>query len=356
MCKMKTIARKVLIIILFVFLLAGCSSPASAPAPTPTNAIVDTTIQTSQGLTTPGTNTTDLIDYTHKQRIFHLKIPGNWKVDEQSSFTNFTAPDNSGSIQVVVVNTGVELNELGFANFVDATETNNFGMYPNYSQVERTVDNEKSFATIRTTLDINKIPQKIISLYKQQGKIVFYMHFRSDAIAFEKNNSLFEQIIPTSYFDSAYAAGFIPYNFFHDFGGPNNLFTLNIPFNWVYQNKQSETTIQDTFVSPDNHARIQNITYNDGSAVSRSQADLIALELLQEIYAKDVRISEARTRPDLSIRWTWASKTANIEGTTFYETRGTSFLMLTLLSETEDKKLFDPLFNLIIESYQLPKQ
>ena len=55
-----------------------------------------------------------------------LKIPVNWKVDEQESFTKITAPDESGSIQVFAVNTGIELNELGFANFVDATEKNNY--------------------------------------------------------------------------------------------------------------------------------------------------------------------------------------------------------------------------------------
>jgi hypothetical protein len=359
---MISITHRVLIIILSVFLLAGCSSPASAPVPIPTNANTDTTAtgSTPAAVTTtqpsqPGTNAADLIDYTHKQLIFHLKIPANWKVDEQSSFTNITAPDNSGSIQVMAVNTGVELNELGFANFVDATEANTFARFLNYTQVERTVDTAKSFAIIRTNLDINNIPQKIISLYNKLGKIVFYMHFRSDAIAYEINNSLFEQIIPDIYFDSAYAADFIPYDIGYDFTEPNNLFILNVPSNWMYQYFIGENTIQNTFVSPDNHARIQNITYDDGSFVSPGQTDLIALELLQEIYAKDVRISEARTQPDLSIRWTWASKTGNIEGTTFYETRGTSFLMLSLLSDTEDKKVFDPLFNLIIESYQLPK-
>jgi hypothetical protein len=361
---MNKIARRVLIVILFVFLLAGCSSPASAPIPIDT--ITNTTatgsspaavrtMQPSQGLATPGANTADLIDYTHKQLIFHLKIPGNWKLDEQTSFTNLTAPDNSGSIQIAAVNTGVELNELGFANFVDATEANTFSRFLNYTQVERSVDNSKRLAYIRTTLDINKVPQKIISIYKRQGKIVFYMLLRSDAIAFDKNNSLFEQIIPTSEFDSTYAADFIPYDIVYDFSEPNNLFILNVPSNWMYQIFKGENTIQDTFVSPDNHAKIQTITYNDGNTIPHGQTDLIALDLLKEIYAQDVRISETRTQPDLSIRWTWASKTGNIEGITFYEIRGTSFLMLTLLSETEYKKLFDPLFNLIIESYQLPK-
>jgi hypothetical protein len=78
--------------------------------------------------------------------------------------------------------------------------------------------------------------------------------------------------------------------------------------------------------------------------------------LLQEIYAKDVRISEVRTQPDLSIRWTWSSMIGNIEGTTFYETRGNFFLMLTFLSDIDVNNIFDPLFNLIIESYQLPER
>ena len=371
---MKTITGKIFLLLISSLLIVACTSPAPAPAPIPTNPVSEPTSMgsnpaavtgteqplgmnsTSQGLPTQNPSNPELIDYTHKKSFFRFKIPANWKVDEQESFTNITAPDDSGFIQVVAVNTGFELNELGFANFVDATEEYNFAKYINYSQMERTVDSKKGLATLQSTLDFNKIPQKILSIYQRQGRMVFYMHFWSNADIYETNGPLYEQISRSRFFDSAYAEELKPYSILYEFTGPNNLFAFKIPINWVYQNFADEKMIRDTFISPEGYASIQNITYDDGYTVTRGEADLIALELLKEIYAKDVRISEARTQADLSIRWTWASKSGGIEGTSFYETRGTSFLMLTLFCDKEYKNIFDPLFNRIIASYQLPER
>ena len=361
---MKTFTVKLLFLLITFLLVAACTSPASAPAPIPTNPISETTpisgtpiavVGTPLGGSTQIPFNAELIDYIHKNLIFRLKIPVNWKVDEQESFTDITAPDESGSIQVIAVNTGVELNELGFANFVDTTEKNNFASNQNYSQVERTVDNRKWVSILRSTFDANKIPQKMLSIYQRVGRVVFYIHFKTNASSYEKNNLLFEQIIQSSYFNSAKEAEIIPYNLVYEFNGPKNLFMLDVPTNWTYQKNSINNEIQDTFISPDAHARIINMAYDDSNLITRSHADRIALELLKEIYAKDVRISESSTQPDLSIRWSWTSKISGIEGTTFYETRGTSFLMLTFFCDIEYKEIFNPLFNRLIETYRRPE-
>ncbi len=361
---MKTITGKILLLLISSSLVVACTSPAPAPVPIPTNPVSEPASMgsnpaaltgTSQGLSTQNPINADLIDYTHKNLFFRIKIPANWKVDEQESFTNITAPDDSGFIQVVAVNTGFELNELGFANFVDATEEYNFAKYIKYSQVERTVDSKKGFATLQSTLDFNKIPQKILSIYQRQGRMVVYMHFWSNADTYETNGPLYEQISRSRFFDSANAEELKPYSILYEFTGPNNLFALKIPINWAHQNFANEKMIRDTFISPGGYARIQNITYDDGYTVTRGEADLIALDLLTETYAKDVRISEARTQADRSIRWTWASKSGGIEGTSFYETRGTSFLMLTFFCDKEYKEIFNPLFNRLIETYHRPE-
>jgi hypothetical protein len=359
-CKLKTIAGKIFVLLFSSLLVVACTSQAPVPAPIPANPVLETTpisgnpiaaAGASQDLPTQNPINADLIDYTHKNLIFRLKIPINWKVDEQEYFTDITAPDESGSIQVFAVNTGIELNELGFANFVDATEKNNFAGNTNYSLVERIVDNKKWVATLRSTFDTNKIPQKLLSIYQREDSVIFYIHLESNASSYEKNNLLFEQIIRSSFFNSASAAGFNPYNIVYDFTGSKNLFVIEIPTNWTYKKDNINNGIQDKFISPDGHGRIENITYDDGNAITRGKADRIALELLKEIYAKDVRISEAKTQPDLSIRWSWNSTKNGIEGTTFYETRGTSFLMLTFFWDKDYSGIFNPLFNRLIETY-----
>lgn len=346
---MKTVAGKILLLLFSSLLVVSCTSLTPPPAPIPT--YTATVSGTPEGLPTQNPLSAELIDYTHKKLIYQLKIPVNWKVDEQESFTIITAPDDSASIEVNAVNTGIELNELGFANFVDATENNNYAGLRNYAQVERKVDNQKSVATLQSTFDSGNIPQKMLSIYQREGILVFYMHFQTSASTYEKNNPLFEQIIQSALFNSSATAEIIPYNIVYDFNGSKNLFILEIPTNWTYQKNTINNGILDKFLSPDGHARIENITYDDGNPITRAKADRIALELLKELYANDVRISEAQTQPDLSIRWSWASTKSGIEGTSFYETRGTSFLMLTLYWDKDYTDIFNPLFNRIIQTY-----
>jgi hypothetical protein len=67
-----------------------------------------------------------------------------------------------------------------------------------------------------------------------------------------------------------------------------------------------------------------------------------------------VRIAEARTQLDLSIRWSWASTTRNIGETTFYEIHVATFLMLTFTYDKGYKEVINPLFNRFIETYRQP--
>ena len=358
---MKIIAAKILLLLISSLMVVACNSPAPSPAPIPTTAVSETTPISSNPNTAAGTPQStptqnplnaELIDYTHKKLIYQLKIPVGWKVDEQESFAYITAPDESASIIVAGVNTGVELNELGFANFVDATELNNFARNKNYSQVDRMLDYKSWVAILHSTFDSSNIPQKILSIYQREGNVVFYLIFQSNTDIYEKDSPLFDLIIHNAQFNSNNMAAIVPYNMVYDFSAPKNLFILEIPTNWTYQNNAIKNEILDRFISPDGHARIENITYDDGNAITRFKADRIALQLLQEIYAKDARIDEAKTQPDLSIRWSWASAKNGIEGTTFYETRGTSFLMLTFFCDKDYKGIFNPLFNQLIETYR----
>jgi len=124
------------------------------------------------------------------------------------------------------------------------------------------------------------------------------------------------------------------------FLGPNYLFSIFVPIHWTHTSENGDVYHIDTFQSPVTNAAIQNITYDDGKNVTRGVADTIALDFLKEIYAKDVFISKASVQSDNSTLSIWRSLSGSFQRTTFYGTRGTTFLILTIMYINDQRILF----------------
>lgn len=334
-----------LTIFLFVFAPA-CNPVAVQPLPIPGDV---PTAELSSNNGQPADS--ELVEFNHREKLFSMLIPAGWKVREEQSFAIFTAPDETAFILAAVENTGVLLDEAGFTNYISQSEKNNFGHLKDYQQAEAKMDNQLGIATVRSRFYLANEPQELSSYYIRKENIIITMRLQANRAEFLKIEKMFEQVMNSAKFDLDKASGLIPYNIVYDFTHPMNAFSLKMPTSWQYAREEFTNFTIDRFISPDGAAWIENLTYDDGNVIKPNQAFTITVNLVWELFAKDLRISEIKTQPDGSTRWVWRSDKNNLQGTTFYEIRGTKFLMLSLIAKKEIQEVIAPLFSVVIQNY-----
>jgi hypothetical protein len=109
----------------------------------------------------------------------------------------------------------------------------------------------------------------------------------------------------------------------------NKYFSIQVPGDWQHSqtvDKNKNFWYWDVIASPDNNARVESVVYDDGTPWTGSQNGQAALTLLNQFYSKtgqegDIRISNDSIQPDKSERLTWASKTGNYSGVSYFEVR-----------------------------------
>jgi hypothetical protein len=117
---------------------------------------------------------------------------------------------------------------------------------------------------------------------------------------------------------------------------------------------EGPNVVVDTFYAPDRHAVIQNMSYDDGTLVTKAMAGAFALELLKTYYATDIRITDDVVQPDGSERLTWHSRSGDYSGVSFFETRGTTFLLFTTLYDNPFEDIYLDVLNYTISTYDIP--
>jgi hypothetical protein len=137
---------------------------------------------------------------------------------------------------------------------------------------------------------------------------------------------------------------------------PNKLCTFDAPYAWAYSHTESndKTTIVDKFASPDGRSYIEHLVYDDGTAVSKSDSGRFALTLLHKYYADDLKVTDDTPQTDGSERLIWNSASGGYEGVTFFETRGTPFLMWTWVVNSDVFDVYNDLSIAILKSYKVP--
>ena len=343
---MKSFLPIILIGLFIIPMSLACNPSAVQPLPIPADATASKPlVNTSQPANF------ELAEFNHQQKLFSMLIPAGWKVREEETFATFAAPDETASIMAAVENTGIALDEASFTNYITLTEKNNFSHLKDYKQEEAKLDNHLGIATVRSQFYLANEAQELSSIYIRKENIIITMRLQANRSEYLKLEKLFDQVMNSAKFDLDKATGLIPYNMVYDFAHPMNVFTLKIPTSWRYNREEFANFAIDRFYSPDGLAWIENLTYDDGNVIKPNQAFTITANLVWELFAKDLRISEMKPQPDGSTRWVWRSDRNNIQGTTFYELRGTKFLMLSLITKKEVQEVIAPLFSLIIQNY-----
>lgn len=146
------------------------------------------------------------------------------------------------------------------------------------------------------------------------------------------------------------------------FTDQNNLYSIDVPSDWVYEQVSGDNYYIDQFKSPDGLALVENIVYNDGVQFTGSQHGKFALDLLNRFYSNtgdvgDIRVTGDQIQPDGSERLEWTSKSGNYSGFSYFEVRKPellNFLMITIEWSDSAKDQYIDILSAIIESYRTP--
>jgi hypothetical protein len=254
-----------------------------------------------------------------------------------------------------VTNTSYQIDGAAFEAFVDARDANLFGDFDGYEVINRQVDTDIGVARITKRLNFGGEPQVVFTLYDQHSAIVFSLDFWASADEAAPYREKYEEIIENAVVDATVAEEVVEeYYWIFTFTGPNDFFEIDVPLPWRYETTEGEFAIVDTFYSPDEHGIIQNITYDDGEAVNNSQAGQFALTLLRDFYATDIVITDDQVQPDGSERLTWNSPSGNYSGISFLESRGTTFLMFSVLWDNPYEVDYFDTLDYTISTYVTP--
>jgi hypothetical protein len=296
--------------------------------------------------------------YEHPEGYFSLYAPVGWSLDEGSAGSSWVAPDDSGAIYVYVEATGYELAPAEFSQLVAANESNYFATFEGYQVINRSTD-EFGATVVEQRLTKQGIPAVVLSYYFSAQDAVFMVDFWASETIAQAYRPVYEQIWSELLVDpQAVSAALIPYTgqmytFFDD----EELFSFDVPYTWSYEREEDDVSVVDTFSAPGEMAFVQSIKYDDGTEVSKSLAGAFALELLRSAYtsgAGDIKITDDTIMPDGSERLIWTSKAGGYSGVSFFETRGTTFLMLTYLADDPVYELYLDTFDTILSTYDIP--
>jgi hypothetical protein len=147
------------------------------------------------------------------------------------------------------------------------------------------------------------------------------------------------------------------------FTDENRYLAIDVPADWEYS--QDVDTVDhfwywDVFRSPDGHAQIESVVYDDGTAWTAPRSSKQAIYLLHQFYRNtgeedDLRVSENSIQKDGSERLTWSSRSGKSSGISFFEVRNnTAFLMLTTWWDDDYADQYRDILDQVIVSYRVP--
>ncbi|MBM4422678.1 MAG: hypothetical protein FJ030_04715 [Chloroflexi bacterium] len=340
----------------------GSTTPTPAPLPTaapPTKAPV--VLPTEPPATKPpigsgGAPFTLAADpYVHPGGAFSVSYPDGWEFDERSDGIFINEPGGFSSMDMSFTNVGQPLDADSFNNYIQAIEANWFGGFTDYSQESVEAQQDGSTLVLKTLKTSDSTPYTVFSYYWQTGNVIFEQDFWATDDQYDAYVDGFVEIANSAQTDDSAASGAPLYEFRYTFTCPDSLCTFSAPYGWTYnQNTSFDNTIADVFTAPDGLAYVESVAYDDGTEIARSVAGAFALGLLREFYAQDISVTDDQVQSDGSERLDWFSPSGGYSGETFFETRGTTFLMLTFVANDQFWDLYQPVWSDLVGSYDVP--
>jgi hypothetical protein len=195
----------------------------------------------------------------------------------------------------------------------------------------------------------------VFSYYWQDGNVVYEQDFWVDTKAYDQYAPGLVDVANSMKVDSAAGGKADAYAVVYKFTDPKGLYEFKVPYAWTHDTSTDTNTNIETFTSPDKLSYVENIAYDNGTAVTKSDAGAFALTLLKQYYkVTDLKVTDDAPQSDGSERLTWNSPSKGIEGESFFETRGTTFLLLSWLVDSNQYDFFKPVWSTVVKSYGVP--
>jgi hypothetical protein len=293
--------------------------------------------------------------YSHKSGAFTVTLPDGWKVEEADNSVFVSSPDNVASIDISFTNVGTKFDAGTLDTYIKAEEANWFGTFDAYTAKDPETQKDGSILIFKTLNLSDGTPQSVFTYYWQDGNVIYEQDFWVDSSAYDQYASGLVSVANTMKVDSAAGGKADAYAVVYKFTDPNSLYEFKVPYGWTHDTSTDTNSSVETFTAPDKLSYIENIEYDDGTAVSKTDAGKFALALLKQYYnVTDLKVTDDAPQSDGSERLTWNSASKSIDGESFFETRGTTFLLLTWVVDTNQYDFFKPVWTTVVGSYQIP--
>ncbi len=330
-------------------IMAACGGAAQPVAPT---AIIVPTA-TPKATTIPTPALPKMVAYKHPSNSFSVSAPADWKPSENTGYVLFSSPDQNAFVEFSVENLGFTLAADAFTTTINALEFNVFSNNKNYKETKRDVQADKGYAIITKTLDVNKIPFQVATIYELQGKVIYIESYYTAVSAVQATGPIFTAMDNSFKKDPAYAEDLVPYTTnLLAYQDPNNLYSISVPSLWTYDDPNKNGSVI-SWNSADKNAYIMLVKMDLGKTVTRAQADTKALDLLKSFFS-DVRISKTTVLENGSIALAWAPKSGGVQGVSIYKWSGTVWYMLVWMINSGFENIYSSVFSQSIASYTIP--
>jgi len=342
----------------------GAAEPTPTPEPPPTKAptkVPPTKPVIASPTDTPEVNiggdgdvsiTIAADPFVHASGAFSIRLPEGWEIDERN-YSVGAFEGGGASVQMYFDNVGVGFDAATRDKYIQSIEANFYGAYDNYQLSSQEEQQDGSIGVFKT-IDLDNVPFHISTYYWQAGTVMYIQDMWIPEAQYDSYIDPLLEVANSVTVDETAGGNAALFPLRYTFTGPNGLFEFQIPYGWEYTTGSAENTMVDTFKAPDGHSYIDNLVYDDGKEISRSAAGQVALNLLKVFYADDLSVVDDQVQADGSERLSWRSNGKGIIGQTFFEVRGTTFLLLTWVVENDFYDFNQPIWADVLGSYKAP--
>jgi hypothetical protein len=292
--------------------------------------------------------------YIHPNNLFYLLPPEGWNAIADEDSAKFYNPAGFGFLNVTIINVGYDIEFSAFERLVNNRELNAFGNMKGYIPVNTQLDSERRRAKIIKRVEEDAKPITIISNYILEDSWVCILEWEllpEDASLIDE--TINERVIQSLRLNKQSAANLKVYDIKYHKPVVLDYFSYNVPIFWSEKQSSGQNTIVDTYSSPDEHAWVQSLVFNDETAISKRVAGLVTLFLLNNYYTKDIVITSDQIFPDGKERLAWYSPSGKYHGISFFASIPPAFLLHSVIYDDNYGSIYLPVLNEVIQTFQL---
>ncbi len=291
--------------------------------------------------------------FVHPKNLFYLIPPDGWLVTTDEDSATFTDPSMLGYFTVSVVNVGYPLEEDAFNRLVQSRETNAFGDVEKYIPMSWTIDNENGIVQVtkKVAEDGNSMTM-ITNYFLEESWLCIFEWELQPEFALAVDEHISKPIIKSFRLNKQAANQLKVYAAKYYTQINSDRFSFDVPVFWSRRESFGEYTQVNTFSSPDEHAWIQTLLFEDETVISKRVAGLVTLFLLNNYYTKDIEVISDRIYPDGREQLIWFSPSGNFHGISNFTTLPPSLLLYSAIYEDTYSTIYKTLLEEILNTFR----